>query len=683
MTKCRKYQVDDLFKYIYDLVNKKEKAEIKMHIRQCSFCQKKIQKIKNMKQTLINTPQLEFNDDVNLIIDEACKREKKSIKDHVIDYIDRIQQNIRLRPVIVTSIAVLLIIGLMFLPGSKSRKFYITRVSGDVHVNNESFFNELKTGYSTQKSLSIKVLKGECVLQIRDDKLIIIKTNTDVLIKEQNEYQIELNKGKIICSVRKSKNAKKLSILAGSSRFHIVGTKFYVEKNKSRIRCSVKEGRVLSILQNKTNSITDNRSIIVMKGKAEFQDLQKEDMIFFQDLKNTDFIRNIDDAKKIVIQGTPHNSSVLRRYKFQGKTPFFIISEEKEPDLIVSRKGFIPYKISLGDKQKSNVDFKLKKIQKPLFVNKYKLSSSVFIRPIKFDDYLVIPSLDGYLYKFNLNDNRVVWEFKTKNRISTTPLYEKDKLYFASNDKYFYCLDFNTKELIWKRRIGILTYSIPVIHNNRIYLATTSGEIISLNKKNGEIVWKKCFKKGFYSSLIIDEEKLYVGDAKGFFYAIDINNRDIIWKYKTRARIIGCKPVIKDDLIYIGSSDKILYALNRETGDLVWKFNSGGPIMTSPLLFNDTIITVSTVGDIYALDPLKGNMKWHFQTSGVIIIDPVVLMNNYITLGDKNNYIYILDRNGLLYYKFNTPFNCYAVFNNQLIIFDKGKNLKDYQINFK
>lgn len=682
MDKCRKYNSSDLFNYVYDVLDERAKIKLEAHLKQCSFCKQRLNKILGVQLVLKDTPKFIFKENVDDIIKTAEEKKQKAglIINGMIGIIKNILKKIfpfkkfklKLAYALLCGILLLSIASLLIL-NSKSKTVYITRVQGDVFINNKPFFPDNQYKYEIKNSMIIKVQNGECVLQIKNEKLVIIKPNSEIVLKKKGDEILKLIKGKIICMVNKTEKADKLIVSTDDVQFEIIGTKFFINNRDAFIECGVKQGRVLAILKNKSLIITNNSLFSKKDDKILLTKLTKNKLICFNDLDRTGFINDFSEAREVSIKGFPKNSHVYYGYNIIGEIPlFFLSSLKKDDNLFIAKEGFIPLNVKLRKKD-YKLDFKLNKLKMPELLQKYKLPSHVFLRPIKIKDYLIIPALNGMMYKFDLRKNKIIWEFKTRNRISTTPLYHKNILYFASNDKFFYAVDFISGELIWKKKIGTMAYSNPFIYNQKIYFGDTSGILYCLNLRDGNIIWTKKFNKGFYSSLIVKDDILYIGNSSGVFYAINIIDKNILWKFKTHNRILSSKPVIKNNLLYFGSNDKFIYAVNYKSGNLKWRYKTDSEILTSPICIDDIIIITSSKGTIYALDYNDGLLKWCYKTKGKIIIDPVLVNNEFISFGDKKDNLYLLNKYGLLFLKFKYNFNIYTISKNRMFIFDKEK----------
>jgi outer membrane protein assembly factor BamB len=90
---------------------------------------------------------------------------------------------------------------------------------------------------------------------------------------------------------------------------------------------------------------------------------------------------------------------------------------------------------------------------------------------------------------------------------------------------------------------------------------------------------------------------------------------DILWKVQTGGQVIS-SPVVADNTLYIGSEDHKLYAINANTGEVEWEFKSDGSINSTPAVSQGKIMFLSYDGFFYALNQADGKIVWKFDTGG-------------------------------------------------------------------
>jgi hypothetical protein len=90
---------------------------------------------------------------------------------------------------------------------------------------------------------------------------------------------------------------------------------------------------------------------------------------------------------------------------------------------------------------------------------------------------------------------------------------------------------------------------------------------------------------------------------------------DVVWKFQTGGRVIS-SPVVSGGTVYVGSADGSLYAIDQRTGTQRWKFTTQGPVHSSPAVAGGLVYVGSLDGNVYAVDAATGTERWKFTTKG-------------------------------------------------------------------
>lgn len=101
---------------------------------------------------------------------------------------------------------------------------------------------------------------------------------------------------------------------------------------------------------------------------------------------------------------------------------------------------------------------------------------------------------------------------------------------------------------------------------------------------------------------------------------------ELAWTFKTRGPIgWSSSPIIDKDnrVLYCASADSYVYALDANTGELAWKYDTGGPILSSPILYGDKLATVNASGKVLALSAKTGAKIWSFSCDDELLTTPV------------------------------------------------------------
>lgn len=648
--------------YVFQNLSIKKTTEIKKHLKSCKECQQTIDKIINMKEIIKETPDFSAANNIDYIVNTAEKRiTKKEEKQHYTLW--QLLSRFKLGYVMVT-VSVFIILFFLILMKEQKARIYLTKVSGKTIINNISFFNNRQFDLSDNNKIHIVTKNGKATIQIDNNKIIILQPYTDIILYNRNNIKVHLKRGAILCSANKLKNKDDFSIESKEVLLNIIGTTFMVQKGDDFTKLSVNEGKVLSTYKQGSLIITNNQYCIFKEDGIVQGELNQNNN--FQELLSTGYINNFNQVNIIV-----QTNYIKNEYLFH------LIQKQKKENILKPREI----------KEEISSDYQL--------IKKYRLPKRVLSRPNKIKDILMIQGADGYLLKYDLTKQKIIWQIrikKIKNKKSyyldgivldhsTTPVYHKNRLCFVSNDGYLYLIDFITHRIIWKRKVGTIICSKPVIYKGNIYMANTEGIVFCLDLKRGDLNWFKQFKKGFYSNLLIKRDTLYIGNANGSLYALNINTQKIKWKFKTGKPIINSKPIIIQDQIYFGSSDHYFYALEFETGEVEYKYKTDSKIITSPVQINDIIILASSKGTVYGFDYKEEELKWKYQCKGKIKNNPDIYKNQYAVYGDDKHNIYFLNQNGSDFFKWNIKHNHFLIIDEEIMI-NQDKNIYNYKVKY-
>jgi len=82
----------------------------------------------------------------------------------------------------------------------------------------------------------------------------------------------------------------------------------------------------------------------------------------------------------------------------------------------------------------------------------------------------------------------------------------------------------------------------------------------------------------------------------------------VFWKFQTGGAIVS-SPVVADGIIYVGSTDGHLYAVKAASGSKLWSVQLGSGI-SSPTVASGKVFVTCKPGDIVALDMYSGTQVW-------------------------------------------------------------------------
>jgi outer membrane protein assembly factor BamB len=153
------------------------------------------------------------------------------------------------------------------------------------------------------------------------------------------------------------------------------------------------------------------------------------------------------------------------------------------------------------------------------------------------------------------------------------------------------------------------------------------------------------------------------------------------WRFKTGGPIYS-SPVVYDGKVVIASYDHKIYVLEAKSGKLLWDFQTGGEILSTPSVVDDTVYFGSKDGFVYALNLKDGKALWKFETDGKVLTSPVVV-DDKVFFGSNDSYFYALNRSDgkglwkkkLKDYKYTGIYSSPAHYKDNVYIASKNRQL--------
>ncbi|MBI2579522.1 MAG: PQQ-binding-like beta-propeller repeat protein, partial [Candidatus Aenigmarchaeota archaeon] len=146
---------------------------------------------------------------------------------------------------------------------------------------------------------------------------------------------------------------------------------------------------------------------------------------------------------------------------------------------------------------------------------------------------------DGGVYCLN-DAGRFQWKCHTNGINSSGPEFENCILYFGSSNGYFYKVDASEGRILLKLKTMEIGHSTPTIRGNEVFFCdyvsgndSFSGGGINCISKEGEALWRFETHGPAVSTPLAVKNMLYAGSFDGFMYAIDVKRRRLDWKFRT------------------------------------------------------------------------------------------------------------------------------------------------------
>src|SRR5690554_82243 len=262
-----------------------------------------------------------------------------------------------------------------------------------------------------------------------------------------------------------------------------------------------------------------------------------------------------------------------------------------------------------------------------------------------YDDYIFINDLSGRVYCFNANDGKVIGALKPDGSVYTTPIIDYNILIFASaeddeNLSWLYYYNLNTAKMLYEKEIPGRVMTEMIKADDKIFFNTENGKVFCYSLY-GEEIWQFDTKTKTNSSPALSKSILFFGNDNGEVIGINSDNGKQLYRVKTGESFF-CGGAIEGNKIYIGNDNGFLYCIELSTGKIIWKFDTGSRITMTPALTETHVIIGNLKGELYSVDKSTGKLNWRTNTRGVLNASPLVT-NNMIILPDLNEAYHFID----------------------------------------
>ncbi|MFC7339449.1 PQQ-binding-like beta-propeller repeat protein [Haloferula chungangensis] len=321
--------------------------------------------------------------------------------------------------------------------------------------------------------------------------------------------------------------------------------------------------------------------------------------------------------------------------------------------------------------------------QSPAIDWTYDLEAPAMAEATVAEQHLVVGDIMGLVHCLDLETRKLLWSHETDDTIQAAPALSNNRVFVGSGDNTFLALDLKTGDELWSIQGDEKFPSAPVVTSSAdgksewVLVNGYDGIARCLDASNGEAVWS--YKTDNYingTPAIIDETHVAFGGCDKVIHVIKLSDgtltnevttdAEIISSVATFGKIIYCTtyahqlvatladgdsldwiyeaedfpfssaPAINEQVghVYVGSKDKHLHAVDTTTGELLWRFRTGGPVESSPLVFDDAIVFGSNDGRLYAVT-FEGKELWTLDLGEKLSAPAIFAQNRLIVTGAK------------------------------------------------
>lgn len=175
-----------------------------------------------------------------------------------------------------------------------------------------------------------------------------------------------------------------------------------------------------------------------------------------------------------------------------------------------------------------------------------------------------------------------------------------NSLIVISKNGEILALDINDGRLLSNYKAKLKFSTFPVVVRDQIVAGTTNNTIVFLSIKNRKFQELRVQSSPHLVSLV-NSKYLFWNDYRGNSYLVDLLTRKTIWKFRSGAEVSNV--VSTEDTLLISSLDNFVYLISIGKGKLLWKKRFNGRLTINPYITeNQAIITTSDANSAYVID---------------------------------------------------------------------------------
>jgi outer membrane protein assembly factor BamB len=162
----------------------------------------------------------------------------------------------------------------------------------------------------------------------------------------------------------------------------------------------------------------------------------------------------------------------------------------------------------------------------PKVVWTFKTENKLWCKPLVADGVVYQPSLDHKLYAIDAATGKEKWRFdQSEASLGSTPVLKDGVLYFGSFNSNFYAISAADGKLIWKQPVGGWVWNEATIAGDTVYVGDVKGGLFAFNTKDGTRKWTADVGDTIRARSLVNGNKLYVVSMNTYVYEFDLNGQ--------------------------------------------------------------------------------------------------------------------------------------------------------------
>lgn len=245
-------------------------------------------------------------------------------------------------------------------------------------------------------------------------------------------------------------------------------------------------------------------------------------------------------------------------------------------------------------------------------VQELKVSGDALSKPVITNNKVIIKTIDGYLYAFDLKTGEKLWGTEHGSpslilKASSSPVIMDKLALVGFSDGKLDAVDTQSGNVVWQRSIAYASGASdverlvdidadPIVRGDTVYLASYQGYIGALSLANGEFIWRK--PASVYKNLAIDSSTLYVTDSDDIVWALDRRSGQVKWKQPALKARGLTEPVLMGSRLIVGDRTGLMHMLSLSNGELISRTQMSGPVDIAPAVAGNSVYVITANGKL-------------------------------------------------------------------------------------
>ncbi len=245
-------------------------------------------------------------------------------------------------------------------------------------------------------------------------------------------------------------------------------------------------------------------------------------------------------------------------------------------------------------------------------LRRFKVSGDVFSKPGIKHNKVIVKTIDGNLYAFDLKTGEKIWVSQHGApglilKASSSPVFVDNLVIVGFSDGKLDAIDIETGSVVWQRSIAFASGSSdierlvdidadPIIRGDTAYLASYQGYVGALSLASGQFIWRK--PASVYKNLKLDTHTLYVTDSNDVIWAIDRQNGHVKWKQLALKARGLTEPTLMGNRLIVGDKTGYLHVIATQNGALISRKQLSAAIDIAPAVAGNSIYVMTANGKL-------------------------------------------------------------------------------------